>query len=100
MRYGSSRLDDMLIEGRVKLHIFEPSMRKIWTVVGTNREHWADPTISYCSCSGFYFAKLGGKNRCYHLDLIQLAERHDHVDTIHFADEEFVNFVSAMIHDM
>ena len=90
----------MLIEKRVKLHIFEPSMRKLWTVVGANREHWADPDISYCSCSGFYFAKLSGKKQCYHLELIHLARVQDSIDIIHFKDEEFEDFVSAIIHDI
>ena len=90
----------MLIEKRVKLHIFEPSMRKIWTVVGTNREHWVDPVISYCSCSGFYFAKLSGKKQCYHLELVHLAKIQDSIDTIRFTDQEFKDFVSAIIYDM
>ena len=49
------KIDSLLSEKRIKLHIFEPSDRKIWTVVGTDKEYWFDPDLDFCSCPGYYF---------------------------------------------
>ena len=43
------RIEQLVSEKRVKLHVFEPSQRKIWTVVGKGEEHWIDPDGHYCS---------------------------------------------------
>jgi len=43
------KLDSTLTEKRVKLHIFQPSKRKIWTVVGVENEYWLDPELDFCS---------------------------------------------------
>ena len=40
------KIKSSVYSGRVKLHIFEPSKRKIWTIVGKEKEHWLDP-VSY-----------------------------------------------------
>ena len=61
MNKDSDRVEAIVSEKRVKLHIFEPSQRKIWTVVGKGEEYWIDPEGGYCSCPGFYFGKLNGK---------------------------------------
>ena len=34
------KIDSLLSEKRIKLHLFEPSNRKIWTVVGADKEYW------------------------------------------------------------
>ena len=57
------KIDSLLSEKRFKLHIFEPSNRKIWTVVGVDKEYWFEPDLEFCSCPGYYF-----NNECYHLD--------------------------------
>ena len=41
------KIDSLLSEKRIKLHIFEPSDRKIWTVVGTDKEYWFDPDLDF-----------------------------------------------------
>ena len=51
----SDRIKSILSEKRVKLHHFLPSNRKIWTVVGKDKEHWLDPDLQFCSCTGFFF---------------------------------------------
>ena len=38
----SERVDNTVNSGGVKLHIFQPSGRKLWTVVGKDNEQWAD----------------------------------------------------------
>ena len=62
------KINSVLSEKRIKLHIFEPSNRKIWTVVGTEKEYWLDPYLDFCSCPGYYF-----NNECYHLDTLTVA---------------------------
>ena len=42
MKKDSDRIELLVSEKRVKLHLFEPSQRKIWTVVGTGEEYWID----------------------------------------------------------
>ena len=100
MNKGSDRIESLVSEKRVKLHIFEPSQRKIWTVVGKGEEHWIDPDGVYCSCPGFYFGKLNGKSVCYHLESAQLAQRENKVEKITFSDEEFSDFLSGLLSDL
>lgn len=88
-------MEYMLLENRVKLHIFEPSGRTIWTVVGKSKEHWIDPDAHFCACNGYHY-----NDTCYHLDLTFLAIKHDVVETIHFSDDEFSNFMSGIICDL
>ena len=100
MNKDSDRIEVLVSEKRVKLHVFEPSNRKIWTVVGKGEEHWADPEEWYCSCPGFYFGKLNGKNTCYHLESLSLARRENKVETVVFSDDEFSNFLKGLIGDL
>ncbi|MEX0862408.1 hypothetical protein [Nitrosopumilus sp.] len=100
MNKESERIQSIISEKRVKLHFFEPSQRKIWTVVGLGDEHWIDPDGGYCSCPGFYFGKLNGKPTCYHLESVCLARKDDQVETIIFSDDEFSDFLSGLISDL
>ncbi len=100
MSKDPNRVKSLVSEKRVKLHLFEPTQRKIWTVVGKSNEHWIDPDSGYCSCPGFYFGKLNGKNVCYHLDSVQYARKENQVETVVFSDDEFSDFVSALISDL
>ena len=94
------RVQSLVSEKRVKLHIFEPTQRKIWTVVGKGEEHWIDPDCNYCSCPGFYFGKLNGKMTCYHLESAQLTRNHNKVEEIIFSDDEFSDFLRGLISDL
>jgi predicted nucleic acid-binding Zn finger protein len=96
----SERVESVVSEKRVKLHVFEPSQRKIWTVVGKGKEYWIDPDGEYCSCPGFYFGKLNGKDTCYHLESAKLARRENNIEKIIFSDEEFSDFLSGLISDL
>ncbi len=100
MTKDSERVQSIVSEKRVKLHVFEPSQRKIWTVVGLGEEHWIDPDDSYCSCPGFYFGKLNGKTTCYHLESTYLARKDNQIETIIFSDDEFSDFLSGLISDL
>lgn len=96
----SERIESVVSERRVKLHVFEPSKRKIWTVVGKGKEYWVDPDALYCSCPGFYFGKLNKKNTCYHLESAQLAQRLNNFEQITFSDDEFGDFISGLVSDL
>ena len=100
MNKDLERVQSIVSEKRVKLHVFEPSQRKIWTVVGKGQEHWIDPDSNYCSCPGFYFGKLNGKTTCYHLDSAHLARTENQVEKIIFSDDEFSNFLSGLVSDL
>jgi len=96
----SERIESMVSSKRVKLHIFEPSQRKIWTVVGKGGDYWIDPDGSYCSCPGFYFGKLNGKTTCYHLESAELAQKENKIEKIIFSDDEYSDFLSGLIFDL
>lgn len=100
MNKEMDRVQSIVSEKRVKLHVFEPSQRKIWTVVGKGEEHWIDPDANYCSCPGFYFGKLNGKTTCYHLDSAQLAKNQNNVEKIVFSDDEFSDFLLGLVSDL
>jgi predicted nucleic acid-binding Zn finger protein len=88
------------VEKGVKVHIFKPSNREIWSVVGKDREYWVDPEDNFCSCEDYYFKTLSGKERCYHLQIIDIAKEKKLVDVIEFNDDEYESFLKALINDM
>ena len=51
MNEKSRKMNEVISQNRVKLHLFEPSQRSIWTIVGKEKEHWLDPESNFCSCS-------------------------------------------------
>ncbi len=92
---------DSIVSGKgVKLHYFEPSGRKIWTVVGKENEHWLDPELGFCSCEDYYYKTLGTGGECYHLQAVRAAKEQDKVETVRFSDSEFESFVSALVKDL
>ncbi len=99
MSRDSDRAASVALRGGVKVHVFEPSNRKIWTVVG-KRERWLNPEAGYCSCPGFYFANTHGRPGCYHLDAARIAVEDGAVERIVFSDDEFYNFVLGLVSDM
>ncbi len=100
MKKNPDRIESLVSEKRVKLHVFEPSQREIWTVVGKGKEHWLDPDAAYCSCPGYYFGKLSGKPLCYHLESVILAKKENEFEKIVFSDEEYVEFLAGLIPDL
>ena len=100
MNKKSEKIDSVISEKRIKLHHFLPSDRKIWTVVGKEKEHWLDPDLEFCSCSGFYFGMLKNKKPCYHIDSIQIAKKEALYERIEFSDDEFESFMSGLINDL
>ena len=94
------KIKTVISEKRIKLHIFEPSQRKIWTVVGKEKEYWIEPDLNFCSCESFYFNSITGKNDCYHLQSFTLAKKENKVEEIKFSDDEFSDFISGLVSDL
>ena len=89
------KIDSLLSEKRIKLHIFEPSDRRIWTVVGTDKEYWFDPDLDFCSCPGYYFNK-----ECYHLDNFLLAMSQNQIESTTFSDDEYGPFIGSLLSEL
>ena len=89
------KIDSLLSEKRIKLHIFEPSNRKVWTVVGTEKEYWFDPDLDFCSCPGYYF-----NNECYHLDNFSLAMSQNQIESTIFSDDEYGPFIGSLLSEL
>ena len=100
MNEKSKKIKSVISEKRIKLHYFLPSNRKIWTVVGKEKEHWLEPDLKFCSCAGFYFGMLKNKKPCYHIDSIQIAKKEELYEEIEFSDDEFESFMSGLINDL
>ena len=89
------KIDSLLSEKRITLHIFEPSDRKIWTVVGADKEYWFDPDLDFCSCPGYYF-----NNECYHLDNFPLAMSQNQIESTIFSDDEYGPFIGSLLSEL
>ena len=91
----TKKISSLLSEKRIKLHIFEPSNRKIWSVVGTENEYWLDPDLDFCSCPGYYF-----NNECYHLEWFPTATIENKIEIITFSDHEYGDFIAGLLSDL
>jgi predicted nucleic acid-binding Zn finger protein len=100
--------NDPIEAGTVKLMIFFPSRRQIWTVVGKDHEYWVDPGAPFCSCSDFYFSSLSGGNLCYHLRSVIEIEHEieskdfksaNKLEIIQFEDQEYPLLLKALASD-
>lgn len=90
-----------LVERRhVKLHIFQPSGRELWTVVGMDGDRWVDGSQPYCSCRHFYYKVLRGKDEtCYHLLALRMAKMLKIYDIIELNDVEYPIFLKYLLKD-
>ncbi len=83
----------------VKLHIFIPSGKKIWTIIGNN-EYWLDISMKYCSCRFFYYKSLLNEKNCSHLEKLSLAIKQHEFEEIRFNDQEYNIFVGSLLKDI
>ena len=97
---GRGDIDAIVFSNGVKLHLFEPSERKVWTVVGKDNEHWLEPEFGFCSCEDYYFNALGTGGECYHLKAVRAAQKIGKVEKVRFSDSEFESFISALVRDI
>ena len=91
----TKKIGSLFSEKRIKLHLFEPSNRKIWTVVGTDKEYWFDPDLDFFSCPGYYF-----NNECYHLDWFPMATIENKIELTTFSDHEYEDFIAGLLSDI
>jgi len=77
-----------LKEKRVKKYLFMPSERKVWIVVGRERDYLIMPAAEFCSCDDFYFRVMDGEvHLCYHLIAQKIAVALKWYDEIEESDE-------------
>jgi len=97
----SSKVEDVAKAGRVKRHIFKPSGKEIWTVVGSRIDHYIDLEQPYCSCKDFYFQLVKGlEQTCYHLEAARIAKQANMYCEIAFSDEEYQPLLEAILNDL
>jgi predicted nucleic acid-binding Zn finger protein len=102
-KFGSKfrKAIDAVLNDDVKKHVFNPSGRVVYTVVGRNGDEFVDPEKPYCSCNNFYFRVLGTSDQlCYHLMSYEIASEATSFDTIRFEDDEYAQFLTAIIADV
>ena len=102
-RYGEKfeRAVDAVLAGGVKECRFLPSGRRVLSVVGKLGDEFIDPERPYCSCGDFFFRVKGGREEvCYHLLSYRIAARTGRVDVIKFQDEEYGDYLSAIVSDV
>lgn len=85
----------------VKEHVFTPSGRVLFTVVGRSGDEFIDPERPFCSCKHFFFRVLGGRDpTCYHLLAYSMAKESGRFDRIEMHDEEFSTFLRLLASDL
>jgi predicted nucleic acid-binding Zn finger protein len=87
--------------GCVKRHVFLPSGRHIYTVVGSNADEFIDPEKSFCSCESHFYGVLGAKvKHCYHILSYKIADESQLVREVRFDDEEYDQFMRLLASDV
>lgn len=89
------KAQDAIASGSVKLHVFLPSGRKLWTVVGREGEYWVDPGLLFCSCKDYYFVTLSGGESCYHLKSVKAVN--EDIEMLEFSDDDYDGFLQALV---
>jgi predicted nucleic acid-binding Zn finger protein len=86
-----------LDDGRVRKHVFSPSGRVVWTVVGEEREYQILPLATFCSCNDFYFRVLSHDAfLCYHLLAQKLADALDRYVLVAEGDGGYSTLLAAL----
>jgi predicted nucleic acid-binding Zn finger protein len=87
--------------GCVKKHVFLPSGRSIYTVVGSNADELIDPDKSFCSCESYFYGVLSSKvGQCYHIQSYRIAAESGLVKEVKFDDEEYDTFMRLLASDV
>jgi predicted nucleic acid-binding Zn finger protein len=87
--------------GCVKRHVFAPSGRCVYTVVGSNADEFIDPDKSFCSCESYFYGVLSTKVKyCYHILSYKIADEAGLVEEVRFDDEEYDTFMSLLASDV
>jgi predicted nucleic acid-binding Zn finger protein len=92
---------DAAFGGCVKRHVFLPSGRSIYTVVGSNADEFIDPEKPFCSCEPYFYGVLGAKVKyCYHILSYKIADESGLVEEVRFDDEEYDTFMRLLASDV
>jgi predicted nucleic acid-binding Zn finger protein len=92
---------DAAFGGCVKKHVFLPSGRYIYTVVGRNGDEFVDPEKGFCSCESYFYGVLSAKvSYCYHILSFKIADESKLVEEIRFDDEECDTFMRLLVLDI
>ena len=92
---------EAVLGGCVKRHVFTPSGRVLFTVVGRSGDEFIDPEKPFCSCRHFFFRVLGGRDlTCYHLLAYEMAKESQNFDQVEMHDEEFGTFLKLLASDL
>ena len=90
-----------VVEGEgVKLNLFLPSGRKIWTVKGHDCEYLVDfeSEKHYCSCDDFHFRVLSDKiAECYHLVAVRKAKEEEMYSVMERKDDDYGDFMTKLL---
>ncbi len=87
--------------GCVKRHLFLPSGRYIYTVVGRNGDEFVDPDRPFCSCESYFYGVLSAKvEYCYHILSYKIAKESNLVEEVRFDDEEYDTFMRLLVLDV
>jgi predicted nucleic acid-binding Zn finger protein len=86
---------DALKENRVKKYVFKPSGRKVWIVIGRERDYLIMPEAEFCMCDDFYFRVLDKKiHLCYHLIAQKIARNLGWYETIEENDKLYESLMN------
>jgi predicted nucleic acid-binding Zn finger protein len=95
------RAIEAALRGCVKRHVFLPSGRYIFTVVGRNADEFIDPDKSFCSCESYFYGVLSSKVKyCYHILSYKIADESGLVQEVRFDDEEYDTFMRLLASDV
>lgn len=95
------RAMEAALGGCVKKHVFLPSGRYIYTVVGSNADEFIDPDKPFCSCESFFYGVLSTKVKyCYHLLSYKIADESGLIQEVRFDDEEYDAFMRLLASDV
>lgn len=91
---------DAAVGGLVKKHVFLPTGRSIFSVVGSSSDEFIDPDKSFCSCESYFYSVLSAKSEyCYHLLAYKIANESGLVKEVRFDDEEYDDFLRLLAGD-
>jgi len=92
---------DAAFGGCVKKHLFLPSGRIVYTVVGSHADEFVDPEKPFCSCESYFYNVLSEKSEeCYHMLAYTMAAESGLTDEIKFDDEEYDEFMRLLASDV
>jgi len=84
-----------LKENRVKKYVFKPSGRKVWIVIGRERDYLIMSEAEFCMCDDFYFRVLDKKiHLCYHLIAQKIARNLGWCETIEESDKLYESLMN------